>query len=137
VIDVSSALHIFFFFASTEVDTFQRDNLSSLVDTISAIPGYAAVRSWFMQAVPALSKYISLPPSREVNLRFKLTEPINQLSLSYLKKAKDYYTSGDPVYYLGHHFEGSVRPVKNGFVQMGNGFEQHNTHGKPMFNPQR
>ncbi|KAH7002963.1 hypothetical protein EDB82DRAFT_531448 [Fusarium venenatum] len=114
-----------------------RDSLSSLADTISAIPGYAQVRSWFMQAVPTLSKYIELPPSREIKLRFKLTAPTSQLSLSYLKKVENYDAAGDPIYYLGHSTGADVRPVKNELTISNNAWAQCDiTDAQPLFSPQ-
>ncbi|KAF7526535.1 hypothetical protein G7054_g10735 [Neopestalotiopsis clavispora] len=113
-----------------------RDSLSSLADAISAIPGYAQVRGWFMQAVPTLSKYIELPPSREINLRFKLTAPTNQLSLSYLKKTEHYDASGDPIYYLGHSTGADVTPVKNELNFSKNVWAQCDiTDAQPLFSP--
>ncbi|OBS29591.1 hypothetical protein FPOA_03528 [Fusarium poae] len=114
-----------------------RDSLSSLADTVSAIPGYAQVRSWFMQAVPTLSKYIELPPSREIKLRFKLTSPTSQLSLSYLKKVENYDAAGDPIYYLGHSTGADVRPVKNELTISNNAWAQCDiTDAQPLFSPQ-
>ncbi|XEV01095.1 hypothetical protein FSHL1_006382 [Fusarium sambucinum] len=114
-----------------------RDSLSSLADTISAIPGYAQVRSWFMQAVPTLSKYIELPPSREIKLRFKLTAPTSQLSLSYLKKVENYDAAGDPIYYFGHSTGADVRPVKNELTISNNAWAQCDiTDAQPLFSPQ-
>ncbi|CAF3480417.1 unnamed protein product [Fusarium graminearum] len=114
-----------------------RDSLSSITNVISAIPGYAQVRSWFMQAVPTLSKYIELPPSREIKLRFKLTAPTSQLSLSYLKKVENYDSSGDPIYYLGHSTGADVRPVKNELTISNNAWAQCDiTDAPPLFSPQ-
>jgi hypothetical protein len=91
-----------------------------------------------MQAVPTLSKYIELPPAREINLRFKLTAPTNQLSLSYLKSAQGYDASGDPIYYLAHSKEAVVKPVKNDLVFHNKGWAQCDiTDAKPLFSPQR
>ncbi|CAE6424444.1 unnamed protein product [Rhizoctonia solani] len=49
----------------------KRDELSSLSDAISQIDGYAEVLMWFSQAVPALSKYVQIPPSRSLTFRLK------------------------------------------------------------------
>lgn len=91
-----------------------------------------------MQAVPTLSKYIELPPSREINLRFKLTAPTSQLSLSYVKKTESYDASGDPIYYLGHSTGADVRPVKNELTLSNNVLAQCDIiDAKPLFSPQR
>ncbi|KAL8718280.1 MAG: hypothetical protein Q9225_004558 [Loekoesia sp. 1 TL-2023] len=45
--------------------------LTPLADVIARTPGYAAVKSWFLKAVPKLSEYIIIPESRFLNVRFK------------------------------------------------------------------
>ncbi|KAK5110589.1 hypothetical protein LTR85_000989 [Meristemomyces frigidus] len=56
-----------------------RDGLSSLVEMVSQMPGYEPVQSWFVQAVPALSKYMTLDASHTVTCRFKVQSPTNAL----------------------------------------------------------
>ncbi|KAH7118725.1 hypothetical protein B0J11DRAFT_582534 [Dendryphion nanum] len=70
-----------------------RDGMAPLADIIADIPGYREVKSWFIQAVPAISKYIELDDSRQVMARFRLTAPTNGLSKQ---------NEADPSYYLGH-----------------------------------
>jgi hypothetical protein len=71
---------------------------------ISALPGYSQVKNYFVQAVPALSKYIELTATREVKIRLQLSSPTNQLSLSNLQTVRS------PIYYLGHSNEANVAP---------------------------
>ncbi|KAJ9634366.1 hypothetical protein H2199_009024 [Coniosporium tulheliwenetii] len=71
-----------------------RDALVPLADVLSSIPGYREVKGWFIQAIPAVSKFIELDESRQVMTRFRLMAPLNNLSL------KD--RQGDAAYYLGH-----------------------------------
>ncbi|KAJ9636432.1 hypothetical protein H2199_008107 [Coniosporium tulheliwenetii] len=73
---------------------FQRDALVPLADVLSSIPSYREVKGWFIQAIPAVSKFIELDESRQVMTRFRLMAPLNNLSL------KD--RQGDAAYYLGH-----------------------------------
>ncbi|KAG8691309.1 hypothetical protein FRC11_005056 [Ceratobasidium sp. 423] len=49
----------------------KRDTLSSLSDAISQMDGYVEVLMWFSQAVPALSKYVQIPPTRSLTFRLK------------------------------------------------------------------
>ncbi|KAI7530567.1 hypothetical protein KC317_g20037, partial [Hortaea werneckii] len=48
-----------------------REGLSSLVEMLAQMPGYASVQSWFVQAVPALSKYMTVGDSHTVTCRLK------------------------------------------------------------------
>ncbi len=48
-----------------------RRSVSLLSDVVSQLQGYAAVRLWFMYAVPKLSEYIVIPESRTLHARFK------------------------------------------------------------------
>jgi hypothetical protein len=57
--------------------------------------GYQDVKACFVQAVPAVSKFIELDDSRQTMTRFRLTSPLNSLSL---EKSDD----PNPGYYLGH-----------------------------------
>jgi hypothetical protein len=74
---------------------------------ITDIPGYGDVRSLFIQAVPALSKYIELTSARNVITRLRLTYPLNNLSLSGMDKTFE-------AYYLGHNPESTVTPIQMG-----------------------
>ncbi|KAF4340765.1 hypothetical protein FBEOM_5326 [Fusarium beomiforme] len=55
-----------------------RDGYCSLVEILSGIPGYAAVQSWFVQAVPALSRYLTLDEAQECKVRFNVLSPLNE-----------------------------------------------------------
>lgn len=48
---------------------------------VSQMPGYEAVQSWFVQAVPTVSKYVALGRSRKVLARFKVIAPLHDLCL--------------------------------------------------------
>ncbi|KAK3367914.1 hypothetical protein B0H63DRAFT_404760, partial [Podospora didyma] len=125
--------------AATVADfrTWRRCSLSPLVDALSAIKGYAAVRSWFIQAMPTLSRYIELPPSKEVSLRFKVNTPTTQLSLSYLKQGTPEQRLSDPIYYFGHTKDSMVRPVENSVNMRVNFWSQMDMEAaKPLFSPQ-
>lgn len=41
-----------------------------IVEAIAQMPGYEHVQSWFYRAVPALSKYLVIPKSRTLHVRF-------------------------------------------------------------------
>ncbi len=96
-----------------------------------------------MQAMPTLSKYIELPPSREVTVRFKVNSPTTQLSQSYLKQkdtkldSKDAQQHMDPVYYFGHTEDCMVRPVENSVNMQTSFWSQIDMEdAKPLFSPQ-
>lgn len=78
-----------------------RDALTPLADVLSGITGYGDVKSYFIQAVPALSKYIELDDSRQVMARFRLAAPLNNLPLKDQKNAS---------YYLGHVSNAPITP---------------------------
>ncbi|KAF2839889.1 hypothetical protein M501DRAFT_1015973 [Patellaria atrata CBS 101060] len=88
----------------------KRDSLSPLIDVIAALPGYAAIKRLFIQAVPTLSKYIAADSSREMFVRLRVSTPLTQLSLSYTKKAVAAKGQPNPVYYLGHSPFAKVTP---------------------------
>jgi len=67
--------------------------------------GYEEVKSWFIQAIPAATQYIELNDSREVIVRFRVTDPTNDLSLTGL---------ANPSYYLGHDPDTPVTPRQVG-----------------------
>ncbi|QRV88307.1 hypothetical protein RhiJN_16325 [Ceratobasidium sp. AG-Ba] len=71
----------------------EQDGLSSIADAISEMAGYADAPMWFMQAVPSLSKYVEIPKSRTLNVRFKAT--LNE-------HVQDRLLGSDGYKYLGH-----------------------------------
>ncbi|KAF2811812.1 uncharacterized protein BDZ99DRAFT_414359 [Mytilinidion resinicola] len=107
-----------------------RDELTPLADALSGIPGYEDVKSYFIQAVPALSKYIELDESRQVMTRFRLTAPLNGLSL------KD---KPNPAYYLGHKPTSSTTPrmmsVNTADISRFWGLMIEYSEETPLFNP--
>ncbi|KAK6508955.1 hypothetical protein TWF481_003723 [Arthrobotrys musiformis] len=87
-----------------------REGLYPLAEFISSLPGLEKVSGYFMMAVPALAKYIEMPPSREIKARFKLLSPTTNLSIG-----------SDALYYLGHEFGcTTVMPSLNGRMQAKN-----------------
>lgn len=78
-----------------------REGLLPLSTIISSIQGYEHVRDYFVQAVPALSKYIELDEGRQVKTRLRLTSPMHGLS---------YCDSTNPAYYLSHAPGGTATP---------------------------
>ncbi|CCO33673.1 hypothetical protein BN14_07758 [Rhizoctonia solani AG-1 IB] len=72
----------------------KRDELTSLSDAISQIEGYSSVMMWFSQAVPALSKYVQIPPSRSLTFRLK--------AIADTPRMKRVFGTGDHRY-LGHN----------------------------------
>jgi hypothetical protein len=96
----------------------------SLADAIAGMDGYAQVKAWFVQAVPDVAKFIQLDPSRQTTARFKLTSPLNNLSLHHPDN-KDVFSNSpfpnslavpaeypnvEAFYYLGH--DGTTNGVK-------------------------
>ena len=72
---------------------------------IAAIPGYEAVQSWFVQAVPAFSQYMRLDEAHECQVRLKVTTPTNSLSIR--------NAGNDACFYLGHDAAETVTPRLN------------------------
>lgn len=61
---------------------------------IADMPGYAAVQSWFVQAVPALGKYLTLDDTRTITCRLKIVAPGNSLHVT--SKTALHYLSFSP-----------------------------------------
>jgi hypothetical protein len=79
-------------------------------------------------------KYIQLPASKEITLRFKVLQPTTQLSLSYLKKSENYTEASDPKYYLGRTTDAQVKPVES--IVRGEFWAQSDiVDAKPLFSP--
>lgn len=70
-----------------------------MVDMISEMPGYEAVQRWFVQVIPALSKYISLDNTLKTTARFKVLSPTNSLSIEDDPTALHYlgFTNGETI----------------------------------------
>ncbi|RMY73288.1 hypothetical protein D0863_03958 [Hortaea werneckii] len=82
-----------------------REGLSSLVEMLAQMPGYASVQSWFVQAVPVLSKYMTVGDSHTVTCRLKVINPTNSLHV----KNED----GKARHYLGFQKDDVVSPCQN------------------------
>ncbi|KAI8931674.1 hypothetical protein NX059_011321 [Plenodomus lindquistii] len=72
-----------------------------MVDMLCEMPGYQAAQTWFIQAIPALNKYVRLNQSLSVNVRFKVEAPTNSLSCE---------NDGNAAYYLGFDEQKGVTP---------------------------
>lgn len=82
-----------------------------MADHIAGMQGYSFVKNYFIRAVPKLSEYIELPPSREIKVRLQLATPKTQLSMAYLKSGDDTMPGFvNPIYYLGHPSHAEVEP---------------------------
>ncbi|KAK2681962.1 hypothetical protein RAB80_003755 [Fusarium oxysporum f. sp. vasinfectum] len=66
-------------------------------------------RAWFTQAVPFLSKYISIPESRVVQVRLKVNSKIPGLN-----RYQGQVFDSDVCHYLGHQYGKYVRPIRIG-----------------------
>lgn len=73
----------------------------SLVEMLSQMPGYEASQMWFVQAIPALSKYIRLNAAFSANVRFKVESPTNSMAVENV---------GNAVFYLGFNQGTTVTP---------------------------
>jgi hypothetical protein len=63
----------------------ERSSLAPIVDILSAIPGFTAVKRVVNQAVPVLSKYLMVDPkSKELVVRFKFQTPPFGLNFPHL-----------------------------------------------------
>ncbi|KAI6791601.1 hypothetical protein KC363_g3337 [Hortaea werneckii] len=82
-----------------------REGLSSLVEMVAQMPGYAPVQSWFVQAVPALSKYMTVGDSHTVTCRLKVVSPTNSLHVK--------NENGKARHYLGFQKDDVVSPCQN------------------------
>ncbi|MCJ1394185.1 hypothetical protein MMC18_007063 [Xylographa bjoerkii] len=83
-----------------------REALITMADAISAIPGYAGVKGYFIRAVPVLSRYVELSSNRETKARLRVLNPTSQLSLASVHRD----TGVAPSYYLGHVAGTAVTP---------------------------
>jgi hypothetical protein len=83
-----------------------RDGLSTMIDMISAMTGFEKVQSWFVQAIPAVNKYIRLDAALSVNVRFKVLAPTNSLSVE---------NRGNALFYLGFKPGTTTTPRLNGY----------------------
>ncbi|RGP72590.1 hypothetical protein FLONG3_6598 [Fusarium longipes] len=88
-----------------------RESLMLMSDAISELEGFEHTRSWFEQAVPVLSRFISFAnhPTRQIRLR--LMSPNHHLCLSYKKESQDPDYALPPNYYLGHRPSSTVMPI--------------------------
>lgn len=76
-----------------------------MIDMISEMHPFEQVQTWFVQAVPALNRYIRLDPGFSANVRFKVLAPTNNLSIA---------NTGNSVYYLGFDPATAATPRLNG-----------------------
>ncbi|KAK0710652.1 hypothetical protein B0H67DRAFT_539495 [Lasiosphaeris hirsuta] len=98
-----------------------RDGLAPLADMLSQMPGYQQVKTWFIQAIPAMQQYIALDESREVITRLRLVAPLNGLYL---------HSKKNPSYYLGHNSKTLASPRVVGLTP-------DNFWGMPVWNTKK
>jgi hypothetical protein len=99
----------------------QRSKLTPLADAIAGNPQFSLVKQWFMQAVPKLSEYLTVPDTRTIDVRFSLVldEPLTRVlgsSVScHLESPPEEKAADDcdqiPAY-LGHYPDNPPKPVK-------------------------
>ncbi|KAH7184519.1 uncharacterized protein B0J16DRAFT_241459, partial [Fusarium flagelliforme] len=77
-----------------------RGDLLPLSQILSGIPGFEAVPSWFVRAVPALNRYITLDQDHGCKARFRVMSPTDS-------------SNGNASYYLGHNPNLPVTPQPN------------------------
>ncbi|KAH7038402.1 uncharacterized protein B0I36DRAFT_235984 [Microdochium trichocladiopsis] len=106
-----------------------RDGLSPLVEILSGMPGYEAVQSWFVQAVPALSRYMMLNEAHECKARLRVMAPTNSMMLR--------NEGGSASFYLGHDPAGTITPRLNHVSTVEGNFwyRVDMTEDIPIFNP--
>jgi hypothetical protein len=100
-----------------------------MIDMISMMPGYEKVQSWFMQAVPAVNKYIRLDAGLSVHVRFKVQTPTHGLSMD---------NDGTALFYMGFKPASTTTPRLNGQASTsGPGFWDRVDYGEThvLFNP--
>ncbi|CZR43765.1 uncharacterized protein FPRO_07318 [Fusarium proliferatum ET1] len=88
----------------------QRSGLTPLGEALGrcSVLEMRQARGWFAQAVPFLSKYIAIPESRVVPVRFKLNSKIPQLSTH----QPDDIFNRDVCHYFGHQYGKCVSPIR-------------------------
>lgn len=94
------------------------------------MPGYAAVQSWFVQAVPALNRYIVINEGHECRVRLRVMSPTNSLSIP--------NAGQNASFYLGHDPAGSITPRLNGIDTSSQDvfwFRIDTQEDIPIFNP--
>ncbi|KAL9564491.1 hypothetical protein ACKAV7_010943 [Fusarium commune] len=89
----------------------ERGGLTPLGQVLGRCSKYEVrqARAWFTQAVPFLSKYISIPESRVVQVRLKLNSKIPGLH-----RINGQLFDNDVCHYLGHQYGKYVRPIRIG-----------------------
>jgi hypothetical protein len=53
-------------------------DLRCLYDSVALMPNFGQVKRWFLEATPALSRYLTIPPSCELAARFCLSNSSGQ-----------------------------------------------------------
>ncbi|KAI7161520.1 hypothetical protein KC349_g2699 [Hortaea werneckii] len=76
-----------------------------VINMVAQMPGYELVQSWFVQAVPALSKYMTVGDSHSVTCRLKVVSPTNSLHVK--------NENGKARHYLGFQKDDVVSPCQN------------------------
>ena len=104
------------------------------MDTLSQMPSYGAVQLWFVQAIPALSKYIRLNAALATHVRFKVVSPTEVSPKNGQSAIAD---AGSAMYYLGYDQNTSITPQIQGKSTLADaGFIRIDIEfSEPLFNP--
>ncbi|KAF1836077.1 hypothetical protein BDW02DRAFT_485813, partial [Decorospora gaudefroyi] len=88
------------------------------------------VKEWFLEAVPLLSEYLSIPQSRVIDVRLKIASHIPGLTSAVNSAEKRQH---DVCNYLGHQFGRPVYPVRMGLKRRKSVTEEQVTRSEKSF----
>jgi hypothetical protein len=94
----------------------ERRELTPIADVIAGMPspGYKDAKTWFLRAIPRLSEYFIIPPSRQIDVRLRSLLPLNSLPHEFNSGGNNEQQVEDdvkPNTYLGHNPDFPIRPV--------------------------
>ncbi|KAF8648222.1 hypothetical protein AX16_006360 [Volvariella volvacea WC 439] len=94
----------------------EQSDIGSLAETLSQIPMYSQAQQWFSQAVPLLSRYLEIPPSRTLDVRMKVC--LDQLGIMRILGTEKATDSEEPLFSPRAHapvllsYNGNLSPEK-------------------------
>ncbi|MCJ1406830.1 hypothetical protein MMC19_000900 [Ptychographa xylographoides] len=93
----------------------ERAGLTPIADIIAKCHSQevSGVREWFVQAVPALSKFLVIPETRIVDVRLKLMSTVPGLTQLQQMEQKKAVCN-----YLGHQYSKPIHPIRTGLVEI-------------------
>ncbi|KAF2994067.1 hypothetical protein E8E13_002474 [Curvularia kusanoi] len=112
--------------------TIERSRMSMLGTAISqcADASLTHVKEWFLEAVPYRSEYLSVPPSRVLDVRLKVAADIPGLTDVYDEAT---FRKRSICNYLGHQYGKAVHPIRMGMTRRKSVTDQKVTKSEKSF----